>query len=305
MKRFIRNILFFISIPILFFGINMVINYLNYNNQTISITETSILIAGDSHPQKSLNPKYFNNAQNISQSAEPYALTFWKLKNIFKSYIPDTLIIGFAPHNISQFNDLKFSENRWSSEMFRRSYAIQEFKHISDKISIDYSTFYKVLWKNTAFYPKKNHTTFLGSYSNSKISNISDFNTAIKRHYYKNDIELNVSKLSINFLDSIVTLANSKKIKLIMVSNPVHHKYLKNIPTAIMDKFDQLIDQYKTTHIVFDKTRDYYPDSLYLNSDHLNAMGAKRFTKELNTYIATKLSSIDNANKKQFYRELN
>jgi hypothetical protein len=285
MQKFLSKVIIFMMFPILYFGANMMINYLFYTNQPIPVIKTNILIAGDSHPQKSLNPEYFNNAQNISQPAEPYVLTYWKLKNIFHSYIPDTLIIGFAPHNISEFNDLKFSNENWSSEMFKRSYPIEQFDKISNKIPIDFTTFYKTLWKQTAFYPKKNHINYIGSYSNSKKNDISDSLTSVQRHYYLNGIELGVSELAVNYLDSIVELCDSRKIELIIVSNPVHKQYLKKIPVKIMEKYIELTKKYNVNYTVFDKTTDRYPDSLFLNSDHLNEKGAKKFTEELIEYL--------------------
>ena len=154
MKRFIHKTAFFALLPMLFFGANMLINYFNYTGQSTPIDIPRVLIAGDSHPQKSLNPALFSDARNISQSAEPYVLTFWKLKNLFKANAPDTLIIGFSPHNISQFNDLKFSERKWSSELFRRSYPIQEFRRISTQIPIDYTTYYRVCLLYTSPSPR-------------------------------------------------------------------------------------------------------------------------------------------------------
>lgn len=263
----------------------MGVNYSIYTGPSKAIPKSNILIAGDSHPQRSLNPKYFHDAQNISQSAEPYVLTYWKLKKIVQSISPDTLIIGLAPHNISQFNDLKFSEQLWASEMFSRSYPIEEFSDISDKIDVDFPTYYKVLWKQTAFYPKRNHNPFVGRYENVEGSYITDIDDAVKRHYYLNGEALGVSDLAIEYLDSIVSLAKAKDITLIMVSNPVHEQYLNKIPDPIMQKFDALIERYSDQHLVFDKTRSPYPDTLYLNADHLNESGAKRFTLEFIDYL--------------------
>ncbi len=256
-----------------------------YKNQTVPIKTTSVLIVGDSHTQRSLNPKCFNDAQNISQLAEPYFLTYWKLKKIFKSYIPDTLIIGFAPHNISEFNDLKLSNKKWSKEMFKRSYPIQEFKNISHQISVDYWTCYKVSWKQTALYPKRNHINYIGNYLSSHGSNTDNFEKVIKRHYYQNGIELGISKLAVNYLDSIVSLCNLNKIYLVMVSSPVHEKYLKGIPTVIMEKYRDLTKIYSAKHNVFNQTTNFYPDPLYLDPDHLNNKGAKKFTMELIEYL--------------------
>ena len=285
MKKFLIKLIFFMAFPISYFGVNMIINYLIYHNQPVPIKRTNILIAGDSHPQKSLNPVYFHDAQNISQPAEPYILTYWKLKKIFKTVLPDTLIIGFAPHNISEFNDLKFSNKRWADEMFKRSYPIEEFRQISNTISVDYRTFYKVLLEQTGFYPKRHHINYIGEYSNTGKSNVASWEIVIKNHYYDNDKELSVSKISINYLDSIISLCNSKKIAVILVGSPLYRKYLENIPSDIMNRYKYLVQKYSKEYIVFDRIIDYYPDSLYLDSDHLNEKGAVIFSKELIEYI--------------------
>ena len=52
-----------------------------------------------------------------------------------------------------------------------------------------------------------------------------------------------------------------------------------------VEKYDGLIEKYNDSHIIFDKTRESYPDSLLMDSDHLNQMGAKRFTTELIEYV--------------------
>lgn len=288
MKRFLYKITIFFLIPFLYFLVNMTINYFVYATQSLPINKASVLIVGDSHPRRSLNPIYFHDAQNISQPAEPYVLTFWKLKCVFKTYIPDTLIIGVAPHNISQFNDLKFSHSRWASEMFRRSYPIHNYTNISHEIPVDYLTFAEVLWKQTALFPKKNHINFIGNYSNKKSSDVSDAYKVIKRHYYDNKKKLGVSELSVNYLDSIVRLCDSKGIQLILVSHPVHKTYLNNIPDEIIKKHNELTEKYDLNHIVYNKTKDNYPDSLFLNSDHMNEYGAKKFSMELIKFLNNK-----------------
>ncbi len=282
MKRFILKSVGVISIPILYLGINMIVNYFYYHNQEIPLKKASILIAGDSHPEKSLNPRFFSNAQNISQPAEPYVLTYWKLKTIFKSQVPDTLILGFAPHNISQFNDLKFSHNRWSAEMFQRSYTIGEFDRIDSLIPVDYDTYNQVLWKSTGLYPKKNHfKNFIGKYSNNNTSDVTDWEVVIDRHYFDEGKQLGVSTLSTRYLDSIIELCHAKKVDVILVSNPVHKNYLKNIPSSIMLEYNNLMTQYSKDNLIFNETTTHYADSLYYNADHLNETGAKVFSRSL------------------------
>lgn len=281
MKKFIQKSLTFILILLIYFGLNSLINYFIYSDQQIQLKNKKILIAGDSHPQNSINPKLFKSAQNIAQSAEPYVLTYWKLKNIFKSHIPDTLILGLSPHNISEFNDLKFSNKHWTSRMFSRSYTIQEFNDLENQLQIDYTAYYKTLWKHTSFYPKENHINFIGKYNASTLNNLSNCELIIKRHFYINDEECGISQVSLNYLDSIVTLCKNKNIMLVLASPPVHKDYYENIPLTILNGFLKVKDKYNDEAIIIDKTKSNYADSLFLDSDHLNVYGALRFTSEL------------------------
>lgn len=261
------------------------INYFIYSSpNAVDLENTSILIIGDSHPRRSINPKYFDNAKNISRDAEPFVITYWKLKKIFKSNVPDTIIIGFAPHNISKSNDLNFSKRIKAERMFKESYPFQQLNDISSVINIDYITFYQTLWKQTGFYPRRNHIILNDDFP-WYINNLNNCEGVAKRHYYHNGAQLGFSQTQVNYLDSIINLTNSNKIKLIIVSSPVHSQYLNKIPFPILEKYDGLIEKYNDSHIIFDKTRESYPDSLLMDSDHLNQMGAKRFTTELIEYV--------------------
>jgi hypothetical protein len=80
MKRFLRKAIFFMIFPVLYMSINMLINSYIYNNEEVKLKKKNILIIGDSHPRRSLNPKYFKSAQNIAQPGESLVLTYWKLK---------------------------------------------------------------------------------------------------------------------------------------------------------------------------------------------------------------------------------
>lgn len=285
MNKFITKLVVFLFILILYFGFNVILNIFFYTHTEIELDKSNVLIMGDSHPQLSLNPKLFYNAQNISQPAEPLVLTFWKLKYITNSYIPDTLIIGFSPHNLSAYNDFKFSNRKWMSTMFKRSYSIQNLESIDSDIEVNYIEYYRTVLKQIGFYPKKNHNNFIGSYKNTVSNNVSDWESAIKRHYFLNETELGISDISVNHLDSIVNLCNNKNITLVLTSNPVHKNYLENIPSTIINKHILLMHQYNDRLITIDRTKNIYPDSLFRNSDHLNDHGANRFSKEVIDYL--------------------
>lgn len=292
MLKFLNKIFIFFSFLILFFSVNAISNYLIILNTDPKVKASSILIIGDSHARTSLNPILFNDAESISQNTEPYILTFWKLKRVIDNVRPDTVMIGFAPHNISAFNDLKFDDKRWSTEMFRRSYSIQNFNSITS-VEIDFVEFYKVLWKQIGVYPKTTHFSNFGGYSNSETSDISDVNNTIEKHYYFENEYLGVSETAILYLDSILGLCKEYNVVPILISSPVHKSYFNLIPEHIKKRYYCEQSKLKSRGIiVIDMTTNYYADSLYLNSDHLNEKGAVRFTNE----IQSKLNLLEGNN---------
>jgi hypothetical protein len=164
--------------------------------------------------------------------------------------------------------------------MFKRTYPIQEFKFLKN-IEIDYLNYYKVIWKQTCFFPKLNHHNYIGNYFNSNNFNIVDSETPIRRHFYFNGEEIGISKVAISYLDSIIKICNTHEVKPILISSPVHETYYNKIPFINTSTFEdvkfKLISEGVT---VIDKTIEHYPDSLFSNVDHLNENGANRFTKE-------------------------
>lgn len=282
MRKFLIKILSFGSLLILFFILNGIINYRIFSTSNINLKKTRVLIVGDSHPQTALDPEMFSNAQNISQISEPYVLTFWKITRILKEINPDTMIIGFAPHNLSGLSDLAFSNEQRSPVMFKRSYTIGNYQNIKSSLTINYGQLFKTLWKELCFYPKQNHNHFIGSFVKKEGNDISDWQNAINRHYYKEEKHSHISQISINYLDSIINICQNNKITPILVSNPVYKKYYKKIPSHIIIKYNHLKQKYEDQDIlIIDKTNENIPDSLFFNSDHINGPGSEIFTKQI------------------------
>jgi hypothetical protein len=188
----------------------------------------------------------------------------------------------------SAYNDYKFSNIKWSNEMFRRIYSIEAFSEIGSRIQINYADYYKILWKQIGFYPQMNHSNYIGQFSNYKKSDLAGYKSAIDNHYYKNNKKLDVSNTAVSYLDSIITICKNHNITTVLVSNPVHIKYLNEIPAEIMTTYRLLKEKYDTQAIIIDKTEQYYPDSLFLNADHLNWYGATVFTKDVRNILYAK-----------------
>ena len=300
MKKFLTKLLIFILILLSYFGFNILLNKIIISRSNIPLKDINILIAGDSHTRKALDPSFFNSAQNISHDAEPYYVTYWKLKYIIEKVNVDTLILGFCHHNFAaSFNDKKLCAKNWASEMFRIIYPLRDIRTV-DNIEIDYVEFCKVYFRNMCLFPKKDHFHFFKDYTNSNRSNVLNFDVPIQEHFYKYKEDGWFSDIALCYLDSIIGLCRNNKIELILVASPEHKEYNKRVPKPIMDKF--IFEQEKLRKqglLMIDLSEDFYPDDYYFNTDHLNQKGASKFSSEVAEIIRSRGQKTETGIEKQ------
>lgn len=281
MRLFVRNIGSFFLIFILYAISMYFINSMIMHAQRPELTGKQILIIGDSHPKFALDPELLGSAINISQTAEPYYVTYWKLKEVVQNSSVDIIMLGFAYHNLSAFNDKKLEDNYWASEMFRRTYTIEEFEEL-EGVEIDKISFYETKFKNMCLFPKHDHIHYIGGYENTDQNDFSDYESVIARHYYYNDKNVGVSNNSIRYLDSISTFCTKKDIELVLVSSPLQEEYLTRIPENFVKTYEKIKQKMKNKEVhVFDYGNVAFDDKYFLNSDHLNSKGAEAFTREI------------------------
>ena len=283
MRRFIKNILIFLFGLIIYFLIILIINSIIIYIISDNVHKSNILIVGDSHAAHALNPDLFSSALNLSQGAEPYIITYWKLKATLDDIDPDTLIIGFNHYNISGVNDLKFCDDRWSSKMFGRSYLIEDLGSIRNLIKIDYLQYYNVIFRNLFLFPHTEHFNYIGRYKESDNgSYISNSKERILRHYYISDSnQADVSTVNVAFLDSIIKICFARDIVPVLVEVPVHMSYYNKIPSEYKSSYDDLFLELKKNNNIMIVRSDSldYNDERFLDSDHLNKLGSDYFTR--------------------------
>ncbi|AVR46907.1 hypothetical protein C7S20_17470 [Christiangramia fulva] len=245
-------------------------------------TDSNTLILGDSHLQKALDPKYFYKARNISQTSEPYVITFLKLKRFFNRHPKvDTVLLGFSYNNLSSYNDYKLSNSRWSHEMFKRYYSLIKYPELSKMVPVDYHGLIKTKFKELCLFPhfKEN---WEGDYTNFEYSNVKNAERQIRIHFFHNKKQADISKVSLKYLDSIVNFTIKNRIKLFLVSTPLHPSYLKRVPKEFKNAFlKEKSKLAKRGIITLDYSQMQYDDSLFLDSHHLNEYGSSRFSLQL------------------------
>jgi hypothetical protein len=283
MFKFLKNIFVFVSILILYFTINFIINRVIIERNSVDL-QFSTLIMGDSHVMTSLNDKLLPNSLNISQDAESYPVTYFKLRSLATSNKIDTVILGFAVHNISDFNDQKFSNRFWSDELFNRIYPITTFNDFK-AIEINYWSYTRSVIKNLLLYPKGKHNTYLGKFKVIKKQlNLTKQKPelAINRHFYPNNKEAGTSQLSLSYLDSLMELCKEKHINIIFINTPIHPEYEKRIPEKIYLKYNEIRDNLVLEgYTVLNYSKIYTRADYFADYDHLNNNGATIFSYTL------------------------
>jgi hypothetical protein len=281
MRRFLEEVFFFLSIPLVYFSVMGFINFQNSKNQKPILKNSRVVFMGDSHMQAALNPEDWQGSINMAQSAEPYVLTYWKLKEFIKFNKVDTVLLSLSYHNLSGFNDLKFSHPRWSAEIFKRSYLMPELKTFNE-IPIDYSSFYRMLWKQYCIFPKQNHIYYFGKFTPHKTSNFSWVTSTLKRHFSDNKKTHDISKVNVKYFNKTLALANSNNIELVVICPPINKVYMDGVPQKFITSFNDLVSETKEKGVpVLNYTNLNLEDEYFKDGDHLNLKGSKKLYDEI------------------------
>ncbi len=302
MKRFIFYTILFFS-PIILLGIFAEIllrkipndysykkTYLDSNSKNINV-----LILGSSHAFYGLDPRYFKfncfNASNVSQSLEyDYAI----LKK-YNSTLSNLKYIILPLDEFSLYFDLKKSIEPWRVKNYEIYYDIHLSNSITDKAEIlsnDFNVNGKRLYK---FYVKDKtdvNCSRLGwgeNYNSSYAQNlVSSGKTAAKRHHILTNEHI---AHNILILTDLIKLAQAKKIKIIIYTSPAYKTYVRYADKNQLNTTSSIIKQFskKYSNIYY---HNWFTDQSFLatdfyDGDHLNEIGAKKFSIKLDSVIAT------------------
>ncbi len=305
MKKFIKRVsLFGIILSVYMGGVFLVnLHYMNSENPALKWDDCKILAIGDSHLQLAINPQFLEFSKNISQPAEPYYISYWKVKKLLGiNKNIDTVLLGFSYHNISACTDRLLINPNSAGDIFGRIYPIQELDDLKN-VGIDKATYYKILVRKMCVYPYKSHTGYVGAYLAKTKSDVSNYESRIEKHFFikKNLGEKNsgkektgkknigLSSVYLEYLNRIKNLCEEKHVKLILVTTPLYKEYLNRVPENIKDEYDRLKLKFtKEGVVVLDYSNAFSEDSDFFDCDHINKTGAEKFTK----LIAKKLQSL-------------
>jgi hypothetical protein len=228
-----------------------------------------------------INPALLPNACNIAQNSESYLITYYKLNHLLKNNTSVTrIILGFSYPNFSGYMDSLYYDDIATNDLFSRIYPIVAPSDLLP-LKVDLKKYYTVWLKNYLLYPKWNHLTYLGGFTELKYGlNKANLQSVIKRHYYyRSGQPAQISIINKNYLYKIIQLTQQRNIQLVLVNIPLHPKYLKEIPPRFIQFYNQLKQEFlQKGIIVLDYSSLVLNDAYFKDYNHLCLEGANYFT---------------------------
>lgn len=176
-----------------------------------------------------------------------------------------------------------YTKWRANSEHFINSTFVRLKYDVGIPINLtEYLNFYISLLRNK---PRLNEfPLFPGNYRSTN-SNLEESLTdrLIKLHFFIGN-EIGASELMIESLYKMAELCQTNKVNLFLINTPLHSTFKSKIPQFYIKLYDEVLiglkDKFDNIHY-YDFSSIDYPDSLFGDGDHLNALGMERFSGEI------------------------
>lgn len=244
----------------------------------------SILFAGDSHIVGAIPDSLYLNSINIGLRSESYYHTYHKLKYFIGKQQINKIYLGFSYHNLASYYD-SFIDGPFSSQISSRLFFILPFK---EKMRV-------LFWNNKNLFDfikdlNKNSKLLKLNITNSKSNFIDGFdifhnNTIfsektcalrINAQFFNDGKVSRFAKFNLIYFNAIIEMCFEKEIELILLTTPLHKKYIQKVPKVYISEFIKFTKKNKSINLENIILTDscYSPDG-----DHINNKGIGKTNK--------------------------
>jgi hypothetical protein len=272
---------------------------LAYFNQKKNQIE--ILVMGSSHANFGINPLYFGRpAYNFSNASQ----CLYQDYKVLLKYLPECKNVKMVIIPISYFSiqsDLAKSPEAWRCAYYAFYLGVQAGNPISMYDLKDYSALF--LWdgplkvikgiRNINKMDINEYGYQTPEKSKSNINEIINDNEGKRRAaYHDKFMSSSLIDLNVSALEGMANELTKRNIQIIFVTTPVFKTYQQHISKANYDVMTRTMDMMSKKYSA--KSFNYFYDNRFeindfLDNDHLNAEGARKFSIILKNEIIDKL----------------
>ena len=299
MNKFIQKSLLFCA-PVLVFMLIMELllrnipndysykkNYLDQHSN-----EIKILFLGSSHAYRGINPKFIHsngfNAAHIAQSLD-YDIEILKK---YEKQMDKLKYIVIPIDYFSLYNRLETGIENWRIKNYNIYYGLHRSFNSKDNFEILNGKLLENSKRIVKFYWYKKSdiscNTLGWGKRNSKINNdlMATAKATAKRHAKREKSFFNENVALIN---EIISIAQSKKAKVIFYSSPAYKTYVSQLNKEQLQKTYTTIKKIAHSNAnvsYYDFLSDKSFDAKdFFDADHLNEIGAEKFSKKMDSII--------------------
>lgn len=257
--------------------------------------EVETIILGNSHAMYGIKPNLMDGkTYNLAFESQVPAYDYFLLNYFAQDYKKlKTVILPISFFTLFQrFEDMP----SWWKSRYYHLYMDCDFHPYSFFYNFEIGHYPSALEKVGAFVEKliekkdlrlvdDTGWSFMYSFSErdtSMISNMENVQAIIMRHVSEDWTYVDEIVSSVN---DIVKFCRARKIDLILITTPTWKSYYENLPPKQYERMHQLIDSICTKnnlpYLDYLKDDRFGYDDFY-DCDHLNNIGAEKFTKILN-----------------------
>ena len=289
----------------LFTGIVLIeILILNNKGNFKLTTEQKYIILGHSHAQMDYDDKYIDSSENLASSGEAYFYTYIKLRKILQSNKEKkVLFIEFTNNNIVK------EMNNWiwdDMHLFDRYRLYSAYTHLNERKLLYMKNPYtasmcdiKSVVNNVYYIFALKHIASdgkMGGYL-KLVRNKTDSLIAANA-IHPNPMDTNISVANVFYLKKIIELCREYGTTVYLIRSPLHAKY-EGYGNEF--KFRELLNKDFKGVEFLDFANYYVPNSEFGDLEHLNFVGAKKYSLFFNSLI--KQGLLDKPDKQKFIDE--
>ncbi len=310
MSKGLKIALFLLLTVLLHFGVFLLFKKITANKSELLKEEESIealgsidlLIIGDSHAKRCVDPDQIASSFNSAYYGENPALTYYHLKHLVNDLKIKPKRVLFQI-DITRFakNFLRHYKNKFFYQTFVDNDELRDLDIITNEQWLENELFkvapqleFLSVVKRVNNNEKNTKKTF-ASFSNAERKKMAhDF---ISKQLIPNGFDDLYDQTSLSYLKKTIQFCQENQIKLIAIKYPVTDYYLKELEDICQRDLsadtpqDKIIQDWKIPLIDFEHSflKDY---ELYSDSHHMNPEGKKRCT----ALLIQKLDSLQSVN---------
>lgn len=289
MKEFLKKITAIFIMFILILATGVISLQVIINSKATFKLDNESIILGHSQPECAFNDSLIPGFNNVSESGEPYFYTYIKCKKILAENPQiKNVFIQFGENNISKIMDTWTWENKSIAYRYPKFSPFMTTIEHKRLLLNNPKGFFNSLPIFIKYQAKRllrsnfNYSDILGGHISHEPMNIKPIETNLldKDLPKENDISL----MNILILQKIILLCQQKNINIYLVRCPVMNKK-EDSESEI--RFKKIRGEYFSEIDFLDFSTFPLDNSDFLDSHHLNKLGANKFSIWFNKHIKT------------------